>query len=68
MTYSDVVNISSEGQSDGGGTKTLLEQAAELALGVDLSPEGGHSEVVLGTKGGDAFIGKATHHDMRGRK
>lgn len=66
LAYSDVVNISSEGQGDRGSTKTLLEQAAKLARGVDLSPEGGHSEVVLGTKGGDAFLGKTTHHALRG--
>ena len=65
LAYSVVVNISSEGQGDRGGTETLLKQTAELARGVDLSPEGGHPEVVLGTEGGDALLGKTTHHALR---
>lgn len=57
-----MVNIGSKGHHDG-WSNALLQQAAQLALGVDLSSEGGHAEIVLGTNGGDAlFLQAATHH------
>jgi len=59
--YSEMIHISGEGHHDR-GSNALLKHAAELALGVDLSTEGRHAEIVLGTEGGDALLGRATHH------
>jgi hypothetical protein len=60
-SYREVIHISGEGHHDR-SSNALLEHATELALGIDLSTEGGHAEVVLGTEGGDALLGRATHH------
>lgn len=61
-----MVNISGKGHHDG-GSDALLQQAAQLTLGVDLSSESGHAEIVLGTDGGDALFLQATTHQTTGR-
>lgn len=61
-----MINIGSKSHHDG-GSDALLQQAAQLTLGVDLSSESGHAEIVLGTNGGDALFLQATTHQTTGR-
>lgn len=56
-----MVNVSGEGHHDRGGN-ALFEQTAELALGIDLSAESGHAEIVLGADGGNALLLKTASH------
>ncbi len=60
-----MVDVSGKGHHHRSG-HTLLEQAAQLALGIDLSAESGHPEVVLGAEGCDALLRQATHHGAAG--
>lgn len=65
MTYSEVVNIGGKGHHDR-RSDALLQHAAQLALGVDLSAERRHAEVVLGANGSDTLLLQATAHDTAG--
>ena len=47
---------------------SLLESAAKLALGVDLSSESRHAEIVLGTNGGDTLLLETTTHKTTRRR
>ena len=60
-----MVNIGGKGHGDG-LSNPLLKETAELALGVDRRPESRHSEVVLGSKGGDSLLGDSAHNALRG--
>lgn len=60
-----MVDISGKGHHDGGGD-ALLEQTAELALGVHLGTESRHAEIVLGTHRGDTLPGGTAHHGGAG--
>lgn len=61
FTNREVVKVGSKGHHDGGGD-ALLQQAAQLALGVNLGTESGHAEVVLGANGGDTLLLETTAH------
>src|SRR6478609_762113 len=65
-TNREVINISSKCHHNG-RCNTLFQNAAKLALGVDLSSESRHAEIVLGTNSGDALLLKATTHEATGR-
>lgn len=65
-TNREVVNVGGKRHHDRGGD-TLLQQAAQLALGVDLGAEGRHAEVIFGTNGGDALLLQTTTHQAAGR-
>lgn len=49
------------------GRDTLLEDTAQLALGVDLGSESGHAEIVLGADGRDTLLLDTTTHKTAGR-
>lgn len=61
-----MVNVGSKGHHDG-RSDTLLQKAAQLALGVDLGSESGHAEIVLGTNGSDTLLLQAAAHQTTGR-
>ena len=61
-----MVNIRGECHGHNRGN-ALLKHAAQLALRVNLCPEGGHSEIVFCADGGGAFLLEgATHHAALG--
>lgn len=60
-----MVNISSDSHHNR-SSNALLQQAAQLSLGVKLGAEGGHAEVVLGAKRRHALLLEGTaHHGAR---
>lgn len=61
-----MVNVGSKGHHDG-RSDTLLQKAAQLALGVDLGSESGHAEIVLGTNSSDTLLLQAAAHQTAGR-
>lgn len=61
-----MVNVGGKGHHNR-RSNTLLKNAAKLALGVDLSSESRHAEVVLGTNGSDTLLLQTTTHHAAGR-